>query len=94
MNDVNEEIDGVGIIGSQWNQIGSSRKVINPSDHGLVLLDCLCAAALIHDAELIWEASLAEVGLVSWAAGAHAGLPEWSPRSHFGAPRANFIDNT
>ena len=39
LNDVNEEIDGLQLSGSQGTQIGSSRNVINPSDHGLVLLN-------------------------------------------------------
>ena len=39
LNDPNEEIDGLGISGSQGTQIQPSRKVINPSDHGLVLLN-------------------------------------------------------
>ena len=38
-DDPNEEIGSLQRIGSQATQIGASRKVINPSEHGLVLLN-------------------------------------------------------
>ena len=49
MNDVNEEIDGLQPDGTHGNQLTSSRKMINPSDHGLVLLEFLFVTALIHE---------------------------------------------
>ena len=48
LNDPNEEIGSLQRIGSHANQIGPSRKVINPSDHGLVLLEGLSVAVLIQ----------------------------------------------
>ena len=49
LNDPNEEIGSLQVIGSHATQIGSSRKMINPSDHGLVLLEFLFVTALIHE---------------------------------------------
>ena len=53
LNDVNEEIDGLQPNGTHGNQITSSRKLINPSDHGLILLEFLFVTALIHELAIV-----------------------------------------
>ena len=47
LNDPNEEIGSLQLTGGHGTQIQSSRKLINPSDHGLVLLEPLSVAVLI-----------------------------------------------
>ena len=48
LNDPNEEIGSLQPNGSQATQIQSSRTVINPSDHGFVLLELLFVTVLIN----------------------------------------------
>ena len=48
LNDVNEEMDGLEVIGTHANQVGADRSFIDLCIDGLVLLESLSVAVLIR----------------------------------------------